>query len=504
MELGQLKDTTWLSFSKRATKAMATVLKHFYKTFLNSLDAGDAAIFIGAGMSRPSGFVDWKELLREVAEEVGLDVDKESDLIAVAQYHLNAKSNRARLNQKLIEEFTKDAKPSENHRLIASLSIRSIWTSNYDTLIEDAFKELQKRPDVKSTQPNLSQSVPGRDVTIYKMHGDISQPQDAVLTKDDYETYATKRGLFIEKLQGDLVSKTFLFLGFSFTDPNIDYILARLRVFLGQNPREHFCIMRQPHKPKGGTKTKAYAQYEYDKRKHDLRIADLSRYGITSLNIDEYSEITDVLRELNRRGHRKDIFVSGSAYDFDPFGQKRLEGLARLIGSEIIRRNYNLTSGFGLGIGGAVIIGAMEALYEQEKGRQEGRTNLRPFPQVAPGTMTKQEFNTKYRKDMISQVGAVIFIAGNKLDSATGKVSEATGVNEEFRIAKQSKRLPIPVGATGHAAAKIWNDVTSNLAAFFPLPNKVKKYFDIIGNASKSNDEIVQAVFAIIEVANAD
>lgn len=482
---------------------MATEFKHFYTTYLDALDAGDAAMFIGAGMSRPSGFVDWKGLLRDVAEEVGLDVDKETDLIAVAQYHLNTKKNRARLNQKLIDEFTKDAKPSESHRLIASLPIRSIWTTNYDTLIEDTFKEVQKRPDVKSTQPNLSQSVPRRDVTIYKMHGDVSQPQDAVLTKDDYETYGKSRGLFVEKLQGDLVSKTFLFLGFSFTDPNIDYILARLRVFLGQNAREHFCIMRRPQTPKGGAKSKARAKYEYDKTKHDLRVADLSRYGITSLDIDNHSEVADVLRELNKRGHRKDIFVSGSAHDFSPFGRERLEGLAKLIGNEIIRHDYNLNSGFGLGIGGAVIIGAMEALYEQEKGRQEGRTMLRPFPQVPPGTMTKAEFNTKYRKDMLSQAGTVVFLCGNKLDSASGKVIEAAGVIEEFQIAKELKRFPIPVGATGHAATTIWKEVTSHLVDYFPSPAKVKKHFDIIGDAGRSNEEIAKAVFAIAEAANA-
>jgi len=171
-------------------------LKHFYKTFLDSLDAGDAALFIGAGMSRPAGYVDWKGLLKEIAEDIGLDVDKETDLIALAQYHINKKANRARLNQKLIAEFTKDATPSENHRLIATLPIGSIWTTNYDSLLEDAFSAIQKKPDVKSTQANLAQSKPGRDVTIYKMHGDVLQPQDAVLTKDDYETYSKTRFCF--------------------------------------------------------------------------------------------------------------------------------------------------------------------------------------------------------------------------------------------------------------------------------------------------------------------
>ena len=52
------------------------------------------------------------------------------------------------------------------------------------------------------------------------MHGDIDNPADAVISKDDYEAYPLKMGAFVSALRGDLVEKTFLFLGFSFTDPN--------------------------------------------------------------------------------------------------------------------------------------------------------------------------------------------------------------------------------------------------------------------------------------------
>lgn len=42
----------------------------FIKKFLKSLDNGDAAIFAGAGLSAPSGCVNWKELLKDIAEEI--------------------------------------------------------------------------------------------------------------------------------------------------------------------------------------------------------------------------------------------------------------------------------------------------------------------------------------------------------------------------------------------------------------------------------------------------
>ncbi|MDC4865530.1 hypothetical protein NQ912_18445, partial [Acinetobacter baumannii] len=62
----------------------ATLIKNLVK----ELQADNLAIFAGAGLSKPAGYVDWKNLLKEVAEELELDIDKESDLVALAQYHV--------------------------------------------------------------------------------------------------------------------------------------------------------------------------------------------------------------------------------------------------------------------------------------------------------------------------------------------------------------------------------------------------------------------------------
>jgi hypothetical protein len=471
------------------------MLEEFYSEYTEALDEGYAALFAGAGFSQPSGFVNWKELMKDIASDLGLNVDLETDLIALAQYHVNTRAGRARLNKLLIQEFTKDAEITDNHRLVARLPLHTVWTTNYDTLIEDAFKQANKRPDVKITQKNLGTTLPRRDVTIYKMHGDISQPENAVLTKEDYETYTLTRPFFPELLKGDLLSKTFLFVGFSFTDPNIDYILSRIRALMGQDRRDHYCIMKQVPKPKSNS-GKAKAQYEYDKKKLELRIGDLKRYGIHALMIEEYSEIKTILQELNRRSHRKDIFVSGSAHEYGPMGRDRVEDLARTIGREIIRKGYNLISGFGLGIGGAVIIGSAESIYADDKSSLDERTRLRPFPQEPPQGMPRKQFWTKYREDMISNSGFAIFLCGNKLDPSTNKTVIADGVLEEFEIAKRLGKYPIPIGATGYAALRIWDEVTAALDQFYPMGG-VKGHFKTLGDEGKSNAEIVDAIFAI-------
>lgn len=46
-------------------------------------------MFIGAGFSMNAGYVDWKSLLSGIAEDLGLDIEKETDLVSLAQYNYN-------------------------------------------------------------------------------------------------------------------------------------------------------------------------------------------------------------------------------------------------------------------------------------------------------------------------------------------------------------------------------------------------------------------------------
>ena len=114
--------------------------------------------------------------MRSIARDLDLDVDKETDLIAVAQYHINKHKSRSTLNQKLIDEFTEDIKLTENHKLIANLPIRTVWTTNYDHLLEQAYENAGKRYDAKIHRNNIAPSKRRTNITIYKMHGDITPP----------------------------------------------------------------------------------------------------------------------------------------------------------------------------------------------------------------------------------------------------------------------------------------------------------------------------------------
>src|SRR5216684_6578377 len=91
----------------------------FIETYVQALHDQNAAIFAGAGLSIPAGLVNWKELLRDVASDIGLDVKKEDDLITVAQFHVNERRSRHQINQALIHEFATRAKLTDNHKILA-------------------------------------------------------------------------------------------------------------------------------------------------------------------------------------------------------------------------------------------------------------------------------------------------------------------------------------------------------------------------------------------------
>ena len=423
------------------------------------LAAGNLSIFAGAGLSVGAGCVNWQDLLRPIAEELGLEVEKESDLVAVAQYHCNANgNNRSQLNQRLIEEFKKKAEVTVNHTILARLPIATYWTTNYDQLIEGALRQRGKKVDVKYTRNHLTQSLPARDAVLYKMHGDADHPDKAVLTRDDYEKYHLEMEPYLTALKADLATKTFLFLGFSFSDPNIDYILGRVRVAYAESQRRHYCVLRRVTEEPGLTE----ADFRYQKRRQELFVDDLKRFNIMTILINQYSEIPEILSRLEENYRRKTIFISGAAHDYRPWEERSALSFIHGLSQEIIKQERRIVSGFGLGVGSAVITGALEQIYQPSSQSIGQQLILRPFPQHLADASQRQRLWSQYRSDMISEAGIAIFLFGNKLSHPTGTgegkspLVASNGMEEEYRIAKQNGLMVIPVGVTGWVARDVW------------------------------------------------
>ncbi len=435
-------------------------IQEFIREYVQAVTEGYAAVFAGAGLSRGSGYTNWKDLVRPLATEIGLDVDKEHDLVAVAQYYRNERGTRSSINQKILNEFTRDAIPNENIEILTRLPISTYWTTNYDELLEEGLRQNNRKADIKITQESLAENIYDRDAVIYKMHGDVRCPSTAVLTKDDYEVYGNKRPLFRTVLQGDLISKTFLFIGFSFEDPNLDYILSQIRILLGESSRDHYCFFEKVKQQQGESER----DFHYNKVKQELRIKDLKRYGIHAILLDNYSDITHILQQVEYGYRLKNIFISGSITEYSthsPWTKDEVELFSFSLAQKLVQDDYRIISGFGLGIGSSIINGALEEIMRSKYKHVDEHLCLRPFPQVITGQMSREELWHQYRENMIQQAGIAIFMFGNK--ASNNGIIIADGVLKEFKIAKETNTVIIPIGSTGWAASQILDDIKENI-----------------------------------------
>ncbi|MCB2352664.1 SIR2 family protein [Clostridium estertheticum] len=469
------------------------LIKMFIRDYVKEIQESNAAIFAGAGLSRELGFVDWKGLLKEIALDLGLDVYKEDNLIALAQFHVN-EYKRTKINQTILKEFTKNAENTPNHDILTRLPIKTYWTTNYDTIIEDVFKKSDKLLDVKTDPNTISDNLPNRDAILYKMHGDVKNVSNAVITKDDYEGYNTHRKLFTNGLIGDLTTKTFLFIGFSFNDPNLSYILSRVNSLLEESIRTHYCFMKELElKDTNGDNN----LFIYQTVKQKLVIKDMERYGVKTILIKKYSDITIILKLIESQFRNKNIFISGSAHEYGKYTENDIMEFSSNLSKDLIRIEKNIITGFGLGIGSYIISGALEELYNNKK-KIETRLLLRPFPQNIQDPDIRKKTFTKYREDMLSDAGISIFMFGNKISHEDKSIQLADGVMEEFSIATKNGSIPIPIGAFGYISKKLWDIVMNDFSHYVPSPD-LKSLYEIIGDNTKTTNELLQAVIKIIE-----
>lgn len=474
-------------------------INSFINDYIKCIKEGCAAIFAGAGLSVASGYVDWKELLRNPAKKIGLDVDKETDLVALAQYIYNKDGSKQPLAELIKNSFISCNNINENHEILAKLPIKTYWTTNYDSLIEDSLKKNGKNPDVKKSVKDLSTIISKRDAVVYKMHGDISNASDVVLIKEDYELYDLRNQLFSISLKRDLISKTFLFIGFSFEDPNLEYILSKVRILTDGYSRKHYCFFRKVNESDYSNDEKGKKKYQYDRLKQELKCADLMRrYNIHSLMVDEYSDITQILKRIEK-GYKKDhVLISGSADEFEEFKIKDIEPLEFIhkLSGEISKLGCKVITGFGKGIGSAVLNGVLDYIYKTNTRKLDDHIIMRPFPLYVTSDVDLEQIKKEYRKQMVELGGIAVFVLGNK--TVNGSIQIADGVIEEFELAIDNGLNVIPIGVTGYASEILWNRLIENFEKFYPDNIDLKKDFELLGDSELTSDVIIKTVCKII------
>ena len=193
---------------------------------------GECVLFIGSGLSSGAGLPGWQELVGKLAAELDSTQsaqDTTDYALDVAQLYREEKGSE-RLADLIRAEFGGTrVKPTVAHYLLMGMGVRHVITTNYDTLLERALRALRRDPVVVVQEKDVARTGETGTHFVIKFHGDAEQSDDGiVLSRTDYDGFFEDRPAMTALLEGLLLNQTFLFVGYSLSDPNFRRIYERV------------------------------------------------------------------------------------------------------------------------------------------------------------------------------------------------------------------------------------------------------------------------------------
>ena len=326
---------------------------------------------------------------------------------------------------------------------VLDLGFREIWTTNYDTVIEDNLKKREIISKVIHNDMDLN-NFTEEGVHIFKMNGDITNPHNMVVSKSDLEKYEVSHQLMLTFFKRELVSKSFLFLGYSFTDSLVLNSLSTIKNCLQDACNIHYTILKNEH-----------SKY------FDYFVQDLwKRYNIKALIVEKYEEIPEIIKYINEKVKERKVFISGS-FDALPYKQDEFaDALCNALVNNLYNNDYIILTGMGRKIGNYLAGHAFEYLTKRNSFSIEKKLIMRPF-------FEKMNIidKTRHRNKMIEDCQHAIFLFG-KGPSVPDMILNSQGVMEEYKIAKQLKKNIISIPTTGYAAKQIFDDQKNNIVEY--------------------------------------
>lgn len=233
--------------------------------FLDLVDAirtGRIAPFVGAGLSKACGYPMWGETLRKIVQRLnGLGVQDIEPLMAQYDYLQAAQvlhdSAAEQVQHCIKTEFRQRGAIRGPVRLLPDLSSGCIVTTNFDTVIEDLFRDRGQPLDgyMHGTQAgnNFVQRLLRGERCILKLHGDAGQANTHVFTRAQYKAAYGEPFAFQNQLPRALrqifISHSLLFLGCNLEqDKTLDLFKCVIDEAAFEIP-DHFALLNDPATP---------------------------------------------------------------------------------------------------------------------------------------------------------------------------------------------------------------------------------------------------------------
>jgi hypothetical protein len=441
------------------------------ESFSNSMFPA-VSVFVGAGLSKPAGLPDWNELIKPYADELGLSLSDLSQTRLMQYACGNNKAKYSRLKQELKAKI-RLCNPLPVHRLIARLAVSRIWTTNYDSLLEDAYEEEGIIPEILTDDVDIVNSCYDCP-QIVKMHGSLTRRNetDIVLTECEYENYEQNRKGIYSLLQNDMKSKSFLYLGVSFDDPNLRKINAA--IWNNQDSGKPGYLLTVPPDASDIKSRKIF----------DLWETDLTRFGINVIHLDSYNEVSLFLYKVLQQRFGSTAMIIGK-HKTDEYKELCFE-----IGRELSARGYNIHSGGGPNIANFIADGAW-SFYDDKK--QECTEKVVFYYRKGGGSTNPKRGKVVYtgdnyfelRNKMISPEKICIVIGGED----TGE----SGMSEEIALARRKGARIIPLATTGSLSGKVWLEDKHYFSKDSCLEDKENEYL-MLNDPAADNKKLASVV----------
>lgn len=219
------------------------------------INKNNLVIFVGAGLSCKMGYPDWNSLITEILYGISDKEEKSEKYIQALKDGilnpvevLNKISDYKSESIEILEKSIKShdsTNPSKVHEKLGLISGKII-TTNYDSLIEKALPEFEKI--VYTNQYKVSR-ISKYEQYIFKIHGDIEEPQHCILFPSEYDLlYEKEEKTATFELKKIISDKSVLFTGFSLNDPYVSHLFEYItNLYSGFNPN-HYIITTEKKK----------------------------------------------------------------------------------------------------------------------------------------------------------------------------------------------------------------------------------------------------------------
>lgn len=174
---------------------------------VEQLTPTNTVLMFGAGASLPSGAPSVAELIHDISEAFKIEPDGLSlaEISAVAEM----KRNRTDLIALLRKRF-KGLKAKGSLLNLPRHDWKSIYTTNYDELVEDAYRRAERPLQVFASDFDFKVQPDPTATKYFKIHGTISKDSvdgavfNMILTQMDYDATADYRDALYARLRSDM------------------------------------------------------------------------------------------------------------------------------------------------------------------------------------------------------------------------------------------------------------------------------------------------------------